>query len=299
MSTQRPSRLNWVAVPPPGSRRVDYRPPPRPYTGPPSYPAPPRWGFPQVMWRWPTSVSGAAPEPVSAEGVRTTARLAATMSSITAVTAGVAMLAELLRYALLVIGLHRAVGPGLVIFSDTVVIAAGLVTLIFGFATLVLTLRWALATRSLAAQTSGRTPARSDLRMVLGCVVPGWNLLGPFAAFVELEHAVSGVDADTRPRPSALALRWWAAWLAGAALFVVTVVWSYRDTVQAIADGVLLHALSDASAVLVALLTARVVRELTSMAVPVTGSSPFRQVLSVRGAPATTERAPRPADAVR
>jgi hypothetical protein len=252
------------------------------------------------MWRWPTSVSGASPEPVSADAVRTTARLATVMLSITAATATLAVLAELLRYALLVFGLHSAVPPGLLIFSDTVVIAAGLVTVVFGVASLVLTLRWALATRALVRQTSGRPPARSDLRTVLSSVIPGWNLLGPFAAFAELEHAVAGGAPEVRPRPSGLVLRWWAAWLVGAALFVLTFAWSYRDSVQAMADGVLLHALTDASAVLVALLTVRVVRELTSMAVPVSVSSlRFRQVLSVRDAPAATERSPRPADAAR
>ena len=61
-------------------------------------------------------------------------------------------------------------------------------------------------------------------------------------------------------------LLWWGTWVfASALLFVITVLWSFRDSTQALADGVLLHAVADLLVAAVAVLTALVVRRITTL----------------------------------
>ncbi|WP_020499447.1 DUF4328 domain-containing protein [Sciscionella marina] len=292
------NRVRWVASPPPGAgpRRPAVRR--RPYTGPPSYPATPRWGFPQLAWRWPTSVPGTAHEPATEESVRVAGRLATLMLLITTVTAALATIAELVRYILLVVSLSAPVPEGLAAFSDTFVISAGLVTVVFAIASLYLVLRWLLPARELGER--GRVSARGD-GWALACVlIPGWNLIGAFYVLAELEHVACERPPGSRPRPSTATWIWWAAWLASGVLFVLTLVWGLRDSVQAMADGVLLHAVTDAVALVLAYLTARTVTRLTGLLAPLTdGSSPYRRILAVHGAPTSLERAPRPATSPR
>lgn len=291
-----PHGVRWVASPPRGSTP---RPPaPRqPYTGPPSYPATPRWGFPQLAWRWPTSVPGSGQQPAEPETVRVSGRIAALMLSITTVTALIAVFAELLRYILLVTSLSAPVADGLVVFSDTLVIAAGVVTIVFAIASLYLVLRWLYPARELGC--ADRLPARGD-GWTLACVlVPVWNLIGAFAVLVELEHVALERPVGERPRPSKHAWIWWGAWVAGGVLLVLTIVWGLRDSVQAMADGVLLHAIADGFAALLAYLTARMVTRLTGLLAPSAEASPYRRVLAVHGAPNTADRRPRPATAPR
>jgi hypothetical protein len=81
--------------------------------------------------------------------------------------------------------------------------------------------------------------------VVLGWLVPGLNLAVPGSVLAEIEHAAMRLPPDRRPRPSALLLAWWVAWVAGACWAVVVLLWSLRTGVQARADGVLLHAVLD------------------------------------------------------
>lgn len=298
MTVARPSQVRWVADRPPGAaggRPLRRR---RPYTGPPAYPAPPRWGFPQLAWRWPTTVPGTGDGPADPEYVRTAGRVAVVMLRITAVAALAATVGELLRYGILVAGLSTAVPSGLVVASDTFVITAGLVTIVFALASLYLTLRWLLPARRLGARD--RTVARSDGWVIAAIVVPLWNLFGALYLLAELEHSARNGDPRQRPRPSRAVWTWWGTWLLGGLLFILTVCWSFRDSVQAMADGVVLHAVTDAVAAVLAYVTARLVGWLTAMLVPADPTVlPLWRVLSVRDAAPTSERAPRSATAPR
>src|SRR5206468_941479 len=121
-------RWQWVATPPPqsGASRGGRRRP-LPYTGPPSYPVPPRWGFPQLSWRWPVSLGRKAkPEPL--DRLRMLSRNLVATLWVTAAALGVAVAGEGWRYALLILSRGGALSRSVVAFSDALVVTAGVVS---------------------------------------------------------------------------------------------------------------------------------------------------------------------------
>jgi hypothetical protein len=285
-------RVRWVASPPPGAvprRRV--RPAER-YTGPPAYPVPPRWGFPNLTWREPTLVPGTAssyPRPV--ERVRLLSRNAVTVLWFLAGLALAAAGAEFWRYALLVISRDSALDTDVVAMSDALEIIASLLTVVFGLLGIASVLWWLLVARQAAADENGQEPPRSTRQVLIGALVPGLNLVVAGSIVAELEHAILRRPVERRPKPSRLVLAWWAAWVLDAVLMIVVIGWRFRDGVQAQADGVLLSGLLDASGALLAGLTAIVVHRLTSLLAPITlDRLRVRRVVAVKGAPAPTLR---------
>jgi hypothetical protein len=129
-------------------------------------------------------------------------------------------------------------------------------------------LRWMLAVREAAAERSGRRPARADRWVLLGWLVPGLNLSVPGSTLAEVEHTALDRPADERPRPSRLLLLWWALWAANVLFAACALIWRFRTGVQAQADGVELHALSDLLAAATAVVSARVVLWLTALVSP-------------------------------
>ncbi|SDP96035.1 protein of unknown function [Actinopolyspora xinjiangensis] len=292
----------WTATPPGGPPPPRRRRTRRPYTGPPSYPAPPRWGFPPLAWRWPLALptnSRADPaERITSLSVTTVATL-----WITAVLGCAAAGAELWRYVLLLHSRSGALNGTVLAVSDALVATAGIMTWLFGVLGGVFGVLWALRARSHAHNRAGLLPARRDWQVVAGFVVPGLNLFVPGSALAELEHAtlrgLGEADRRTRPAPSRLVGLWWGGWCASLLLGWGTLLWGLRDSAQALADGVLLHAASDVALTVVAVLSALVVKRITRLLVPVdpTASRPVL-VRRVTGAPAPP-RAPRPPHAVR
>lgn len=292
----------WVASPP---RQSSPRGPRRratgPYTGPPAYPVPPRWGFPQLAWRSPTLVPGTAVwRSQPRERVRSAAHSALAMLALTALAALVATGSEVWRYVLLLRSRTDLLSATVVAVSDTLTDVAGVLAIVFAVLAAGATVLWLHRSRMLAAQRSGRAPARGDWQALAGPFVPGPNLVLPFSVLAELEHTALDRDPAERPRPTRLVLAWEAAWVAGALLFVATLVVDQFSGVQALADGVVLHAVLDAVAVAVAALTALLVRRMTLLlAAPPERADRFTYVVRLTGAPAVTERAPRPANASR
>lgn len=294
-------RIDWVATPPPSVAR--HRPVARRrtrYNGPPSYATPPRWGFPALTWRWQTSVPGGpGAGPSLIERLRATARPAQAMLWLLAGVAALAGFAEIWRYALLLRSRGGALSAGTVRTSDTLVIGASLMAMIVAVVAVVLALWWLYVARGAAAEHAGHQPGRPDWQVLLWLVIPGLNLLVAGSMLAELEHAVLSRPAHERPRPGRLVLGWWAAWVVSGVLFAVTVLWNLRDGVQAMADGVVLHALTDLAAAVVAGLTAVVIRRVTVLLAPIDPENVRRlRVVKVIGAPELT-RAPRPASARR
>ncbi|TNC27374.1 DUF4328 domain-containing protein [Amycolatopsis alkalitolerans] len=289
-------RVRWVASPPPGSQ------PPRrarraePYTGPPAYPVPPRWGFPNLTWRAPTLVPGTPssyPRPV--ERVRLLSRNAVTVLWFLAGLALAGAVAEFWRYALLVISRNSALSSGVVAMSDALEIIASLLSVVFGLLAIGSVLWWLVVARQAAADESGHEPPRSARQVVIGALVPGFNLVMAGSILAELEHAILRQSPDRRPRPSRLVLAWWAAWVVDAVLMVLVIVWRFRSGIQAQADGVFLSGLLDLSAVVLAVLTAVVVQRLTSLLAPISlDRLRVRRVVAVKGAPAPALRPVRP-----
>lgn len=305
MTTRPPgsgTRTEWVATPPGGTRPVQRRRPPRRYTGPPSYPAVPRWGFPQLAWRWPLALPGR----VRADPVERVLSLSATAVStlwVTAGLAGVATVAEVWRYVLLLRSRSGALSRTNLAFSDALVITTGVMTWLLGILSGVVVVLWALRARSYAAEQVEVRSARSDWQFVTGVLVPGLNLFVPGSALAELEHTVlireNTRDPGTRPKPSWLVKLWWAAWDASLVLGWGAFLWGFLDGVQAVANGVVLHAWTNAAVVVLAVVTIHVVKYLTRLLTPVdTTAVPRLRVLGVRGAPAPP-RPERPAGSPR
>jgi hypothetical protein len=280
-------RVDWVATPPPGAYPQPERRSQRlSYGGPPNYPVPPRWGFPLLAWRWPTAVPGTVEQSDSVDGVRRLGRTAQNSLWLLGAVAVWGALSEIWRYVLVAMSRYGALSADLVSASDAMVVASAAITLTGCLLSLVLTLLWVRRARNVAATLVGYGPSRSDRDALIGLIVPGVNLVVPGAVLAELEHAVARRPADERPRPSRLVRWWWGFWAASGLMFVITVLWSFRDSTQALADGVLLHAFGDLLLAAVAVTTALVVRRITTLLLPVDAASVrWMRVLEVKGAP--------------
>ena len=294
--------MEWVATPPGGVRPQTRARPRRRYTGPPAYPAVPRWGFPLLSWRWPLAL----PSRPRVDPVERVASLGATAVSMLWITAGVAAGAagaELWRYVLLLQSRSDALSKTPLAISDALVATTGILTWILGMLCGITVVLWTLRARAAAGERTGTHPVRPDWQFIAGVLVPGLNLFVPGSVLAELEHTVlvaeGAREASARPKPSRLVLVWWAAWAASLLLGWLTFAWGFREGVQAMADGVVLHIWNNLSVVALAVATIHVLRYLTHLLTPVdTTAFPRLRVLGVHGAPAPG-RAPRPADAPR
>ncbi|MET9627461.1 DUF4328 domain-containing protein [Lentzea sp. NPDC006480] len=287
MQPLQPMRVDWVATPPPGAYPQPSRRAQRlSYGGPPNYPVPPRWGFPLLAWRWPTAVPGTVEHADSVDGVRRLGRTAQNSLWLLGAVAVWAALSEVWRYVLVALSRYGALSAGVVSASDAMVVTASVIMIVGCLLSLVLTLLWVRRARNVAASLVGYGPSRSDEQALLGLIVPGMNLVVPGSVLAELEHAVARRPADERPQPSKLLRWWWGFWAGSGLMFLITVLWSFRESTQALADGVLLHALSDLVMAGVAVTTALVVRRITTLLLPVDAASVrLMRVLEVKDAP--------------
>ncbi|MDL5154726.1 DUF4328 domain-containing protein [Actinomycetospora termitidis] len=265
--------VRWVATTPDATRPRSPVTRRRPYAGPPRYQGVPRWS----LWPWaarpePGSPDGPlaareAPEPEAA--LRATAELLRRLAVTTALLCGVAAAGEVFRYVLLLLSRDRALSGVVLGWSDAIVGIFGWLAPVAALATGVVFLRWVLQGRDLAAAASGTRPWRSTRLLLVGSVLPPFTLTVPGATLAEIEHAASGFAPSARPRPSAPVLAWWASWVVGVVLGLVTVAQGFADSTQALADGVVLHFWCDVAGVLVAWTTIRVVAHLTELLAPV------------------------------
>jgi hypothetical protein len=289
-------RQRWIATVPPGA---DRRPRTRgrlPYMGPPAYGRPPSWGFPALAWRWPTAVPGTVTEqPVTVDRVRAVAGHASMMMWVLAGLAVFAASGEVWRYVLLVRSRTGALPSSLVATSDTVVTIGALLAVTFGLVTVIVTLWWLHLARHVAAALADQRPARPDWQVILYLLIPGVNLAMAGVILAELEHQVLRRPADERPHPTKPVKIWWSAWAAAGVLFGLTVLWRFRDSVQARADGVILSALTDLAAAAVAVLTALMIRRLATLLAPIDPTTVrYLRVLRVEGAPEPELRKTKP-----
>lgn len=289
------ARVRWVASPPPGAWPARRANGVERYAGPPSYPATPRWGFPNLLWRSPTAVPGTASDvPTPLQRVRVIARNTVPTLWVLAVLGLVAGGSEIWRYVLLVQSRASALNTGVVTTSDSLLLTSSLLTSVFSLVPAALALWWLFVARLAAADAVGENPPRSSRQVLAGLLVPGVNLVMGGSIVAELEHAVLGRPAGRRPTPSRLVLGWWAAWIANGVLLVVVIWWRTRSGVQAEADGTVLTALLDFSAVTLTVLTAVVVRRFTGLLAPMdAGKLRSFRVVKVAGAPEPELRAVR------
>ncbi|MGH3756531.1 DUF4328 domain-containing protein [Actinophytocola sp.] len=269
-----------------------------PYLGPPRYTEMPRWGFPPLAWRWPTTVPGArlgAGEPVTVDRVRiVSGHAAAMMWALAALTLSAAA-GEVWRYVVLLRSRGGALSDRLVATSDAVVTIGAVLALAFGALAVVVTVWWLYLARHAAAEVAEQAPHRRDWQVLVYLLVPGVNLAMAGVILAELEHHVLRRPGDERPTPTRATKIWWAAWVVSGVLFVTTIAWRFRTGVQSQADGVLLSAATDLAATTVAVLTALTIRRLSALVAPL---DPKRlrhlRVLSVHNAPTPPLRETRP-----
>ena len=276
----------WVATSP---RRLTRQPRRRlPYLGPPAYTENPRWGFPPLAWRWPTTVPGTpgAGQPVTVDRVRAVGGHATammwTLAGLTLTAAG----GEIWRYVLLLDSRNGALSDRVVATSDAVVTIAAVLALAFTVLAGAVTIWWLHLARHAAAEAADQTPPRGDWQVLAYLLIPGVNLAMAGVILAELEHHVLHRPADERPKPTRATKIWWTVWVAAGLMFATTLIWHYRNGVQAQADGVILSALTDLTATAVAVLTALTVRRISTLLAPV---DPRRlrhlRVLRVHNAP--------------
>lgn len=335
----RGGKVRWVADPPRGALTEPSQAPVQPYTGPPSYPAPPRWGFPNLVWRLPTTVPGtASTKPDPADGQRALGIGAVAVLTALAVFATIAGAAELWRYGLLVQSRDSALNSTVVAVSDGMVLWFYLLTVpLLALAGVIVSVAWLLVARTAAARLADTDPSRSA-RSVLSRIFAPWLLLGVLACALallarllpavapvvktagpvllfgvflvslvfagpvaaELEHAALGKSHDAKIRPSRLVIAWWLAWVGNSACAALTIGWRMRDGLQAEADSVLLTAVTDLTAAALAGLTVLLIRRIMALlAPPMPGKLSRLRVVTVHGAPDPPLRVARPAGARR
>ncbi len=293
-------RIRWVASPPPGAWPQRRKPVAEHYYGPPSYPVPPRWGFPNLVWRRPTAVPGTASGEVTpGERLRVITRSVVPVLWTFAALALTAAGAEIWRYVLLVQSRDSALSTSVVSVSDSFVITAGLLTTILSLLPAGLTVWWLMVARHAAADLSGEAMPRPNWQLLVFVLVPVVNLILALPIVAELEHAVLRRSRESRPKPSRLVLVWWGVWVLNWLLFGLAIVWRFRDGVQALADGVVLVALTDLAALGLAVVTALLIRRMSGLLAPVSEKRlRLLRVLKVDGAPEPERRA-RPTGAAR
>jgi hypothetical protein len=299
---QMPMRVRWVATAPPGAYQRGpggYRQ--RPYSGPPAYPTPPRWGFPSLAWRWPRSVPGARPElPAAIDRVRMVARQAVAMLWLLVGLAALAAASEIWRYVLLLQSRYGALSSGVVSASDTFVYTGASLALAVGAIAAGLTVWWLYVARMAATEVSGYEPARTNKQFFWGMLLPGINLAVAGSVFAELEHTAERGNPTQRPKPSRLVKWWWGLWIVDGLLMTVTVIWRFRDGVQAQADGVLLAAVTDLLGAALAVLTLLLIRRFVKLLAPInTANVRLMRVVKVSDAPEPALRSTRPFGSVR
>ncbi|MFH5211105.1 DUF4328 domain-containing protein [Antrihabitans sp. NCIMB 15449] len=175
--------------------------------------------------------------------------------TLTAILFFLAAVAEVGRYAILLRNRTRLIDPLLLAASDTAVLATSILALLVTTLAVFAAAGWLIGARRRAFERDGRRDPRPVEQIVMGCIIPGANLIFPGVFLTEITR-------DALPRTRRLVVVWWCAWVFGAVVALVALVWRFRTTLQAEADGVLLNAFADLVAAGVAIVTILVIREL-------------------------------------
>jgi hypothetical protein len=207
---------------------------------------------------------------------------------------------EIWRYVLLVQSRDSALSTRVVGVSDALVTISSLLAFGFALVPVIFAAWWLYLARLVVQDEQKETPARSSWQVVLGFVLPLFNLFAAAAALAELEHSAFGQSRDQRPKPSRILLLWWALWALNQVLLIIVLTVRGRGGLMAQTDGVLLAGLLDLSAAALAIASALLVKQLMRAIVPVSlGHFTSRQVLQVIDAPEPQLRPGRSPGAVR
>jgi hypothetical protein len=239
----------WVARSAKRARRAPAQAADRPT---PSYDRNPAWTLDDRR--------AAAPVGVSARRGRLVNLAAAAQQLLfaAAVAYGVAAIAELARYGVLLRNRNRLIHPALLLGSDVFVWVAQISAAALAIAAAVGCACQLIRLRRNACERAGVVDSRSSRSLLLGCLVPGVNLVMPGVFLMELAETERFRDI----KAVNLIRVWWSVWIAEGALFAVGFAWRFQTGLQAKADGVVLAAITAAAAAATALLTREVLRRL-------------------------------------
>ncbi|MDO3647535.1 DUF4328 domain-containing protein [Nocardia mangyaensis] len=252
----------WVARRPDHrSRRGETTTTPAPLGPTPRYSQTPRWGLLDT----PPAPAGTEPRPL--RGIAAARDLLLASTALAFVLAGIA---EYGRYLILLQNRTRLIPGWLLWISDATVLVFGILAPLLALATALSLVAWLIEARTTAFAARGRRDPRRRWSLILGCLVPGANLIWPGVFLTEL----LGPDPD--PRALRAVRIWWAAWVFSGVLLVVATAWRGAGTLQAEADGVSFTAFTDLCAAAFAVLTLWTVRLLEGR--------------DLRGAPRSTQR---------
>ncbi|WP_240945686.1 DUF4328 domain-containing protein [Rhodococcus sp. HNM0569] len=190
---------------------------------------------------------------------------------------GLAVLAEALRYGILVRNRHRLIDPTLLSVSDAAVVVTQTAALLAAVCAAVACVGWLIGHRREVFAREHTVDPRSPAALATGCLVPVVNLVMPGLFLLE----------TVRRDPGAVRLvrAWWAVWLLDGFLVVAGAVWRFRTSLQAIADGVVLAGFTALVAAATALLTLAVLRRLEQRDVFGAPRHTTRWIVSVDGLP--------------
>lgn len=175
---------------------------------------------------------------------------------------GVAAVAELFRYGILLHNRTRLVGQRTLVASDALVLFAEIASVVIGIAAAVASACWLVSRRRAMFERSGTRDPRSVRAIFVGSLVPVLSLVMPGVFLTELVDARGRTDRD---RLRVLVRVWWAAWVVNWALVLVASLWRLRDSLQAQANGVLFSAILALVAASVAFLTIHLMRRIDGL----------------------------------
>lgn len=173
---------------------------------------------------------------------------------VTALAFLVAACAEYGRYLILLRNRTKLIPSWLLWISDMSVWVFGVIAPLCALATALALTGWLIEARKARFAAEGRRDPRRRWTLILGCLVPGVNLIWPGVFLTEL----LGPAPD--PRAQRAVRIWWAAWAVSGLILVAATLWRDASTLQAEADGVSFTAFSDLCAAGFVVLTLWTVR---------------------------------------
>ncbi|ORA60153.1 hypothetical protein BST23_23135 [Mycolicibacterium elephantis] len=216
---------------PPGYRWIAVRPgaPPPPRRGPrplgptPRYTAIPRWGltehFDAVDQQPSAPRTGPAPEKVR------------TLLLVTMIALGAAAFIHLVRYALLIINRSMLLNPWIAGSATWLGVGISVIAMFMVFASIVVLANWLVARRAAAFAHRGHVDPRPGWALRAGCLVPLVNLAWAPVFVLELAGVEERLTWLRRP-----VVVWWLVWLASYAVSIWSIVTSFAQDAQGIAD---------------------------------------------------------------
>lgn len=218
----RPAGFRWIAVrpgppPPPRRRRRPLGPTPR-------YQTIPRWGLVD-------RIGPPLPDAARQEGGSASPAAVRVTIQVAAAVFGLAALAHVLRYLLLLINRTTLLPPLVANGSLLMGILVSLAAIVAVIATAVAATSWLIARRAEVYRRHGQPDPRPEWALWAGCVVPVVNLVWAPVFVLELAHAEGSYQRLRGPVTA-----WWIGWIF-ATLVSGWAIWTSGVTEpQAVAD---------------------------------------------------------------